>query len=200
MTRLRALIKDRGFTQAQVAAHCEVTQPTVQRWLGGTLPQAYEIYRLGELFGVQTLFLLFPDVPSQAPMSAGYSFAHEVDPYSAGVSEVELWRGRCKVAEQELHDLRERIKAALEPRPVATAQADTRSRQVDAPDPPDRPANSSSISTTATESILDSAEVAASKLLRKRGVDVPIAQKRGPGPDAPANQDRHTATPNQAPK
>ena len=50
--RLRKRLYFRGISQAEVAKHCGVSQPTVSKWLTGkTIPDVYKLTTLAELLG-----------------------------------------------------------------------------------------------------------------------------------------------------
>ncbi len=101
-SRLRALMEERGITQKTLASECDVSQPAVHGWLQGVQPKAYEIYRLGRIFGVQPLFLIFDDAPSQLPMEMR-------EKPSEDTTELALWKRRAETAEEERDQLQAKL-------------------------------------------------------------------------------------------
>ena len=51
-------MQDNRLTQKQVADYCGVKQPSVQQWLCGVTPKAFEIFKLAELFHISPDSLL----------------------------------------------------------------------------------------------------------------------------------------------
>lgn len=56
------------LTQQDIAAGVGVSQPTVQRWLTGTMPGGAEIFRLAKFLGVKVEDFFENGLPQPAPM------------------------------------------------------------------------------------------------------------------------------------
>lgn len=62
---LRSHMKGRGWTQETVAQAADVSQASVNGWLGGSIPRADALYRLAQKLGVTMEELLTGDSPSE---------------------------------------------------------------------------------------------------------------------------------------
>ena len=113
--RLRALMKERGLTQMQVAAHCGVKQPTVQQWLQGVLPKAYEIHRLDSLFGFRSIGFLEAALEKNAEkLEAAGIEVQMIPPDLEFVQrEREFWKTRALQLQQELEEIEHKIRSVL---------------------------------------------------------------------------------------
>jgi len=105
--RLRKLMDDGNFTQAQIADACGVSQPAVKKWLANSVPGGMEFYLLTQKLGVCAEFMLFEDAPSQLPQ--GKAGAHAVGPNKiklaklhSQVEELETALAGVKLAIKEL--------------------------------------------------------------------------------------------------
>ena len=104
-------MKERGLTQMQVAMHCGVKQPTVQRWLNGTLPQAFEIHRLDLLFGIRSIGFLEAALEKNTEKFKSADIEIQMIPPDLKFveREREFWKTRALQLQQELEEIEHKI-------------------------------------------------------------------------------------------
>lgn len=56
--RLKTLMDAHGLNQADVAVHCDISEPSISRYISGRTPKAHELHRLAQFFGVSMEWLL----------------------------------------------------------------------------------------------------------------------------------------------
>lgn len=96
------------LTQDEVARALDISQPKVGRWLKGeSLPDAQELSKLADLFGVTTDELLGRGVRGMEMREA------------ATGSDLDVWKSRANTAERELADLRAALRK-LSARPISS--------------------------------------------------------------------------------
>ena len=108
-------MKERGLTQMQVAMHCGVKQPTVQRWLNGTLPQAFEIHRLDLLFGIRSIGFLEAALEKNTEKFKSADIEIQMIPPDLKFveREREFWKTRALQLQQELEEIEHKIRSVL---------------------------------------------------------------------------------------
>lgn len=80
---LKALRKNRGMTQEELASRLHVVRQTVSKWeKGASVPDADMLQRMAELFEVEVTALLGPAEPEPAPRD-GEALARQL----AGINE-----------------------------------------------------------------------------------------------------------------